>query len=53
MVNRIKRAGLDYWNYVAVKVYDSWQVRSNSAAQHHIASRKAAWYAHYQIVDGL
>lgn len=24
---RVKRAGLDYWEYVAVRQYDAWQVR--------------------------
>jgi len=27
---RLKRAGLDYWDFVAVRVYESWQVRAAS-----------------------
>lgn len=29
---RLKRAGLDYWPFVAVKVYESWQVGHALAA---------------------
>lgn len=27
LLHRLKRAGLDYWQHVCVKVHDSWEVR--------------------------
>ena len=40
--SRLKRAGLDYWPYVTVKIHTSWQVSRNTAALTctHICSRQ-------------
>ncbi len=54
----LKRAGLDYWPYVDVHVYDDWQQfrhQQRSARMHFFSARASHSYltAHYAVGDHL
>jgi tRNA(Leu) C34 or U34 (ribose-2'-O)-methylase TrmL len=42
---RLKRAGLDYWPHVCMKVHDSWEVRTAAAAATAAAVAATRWPA--------